>query len=381
MTRTPDALVVGGGIAGLAAAHALARARVGRVLLLEREPLPCLHASGRNAAIYRQLVHSPAQVLLALRSRTLLDELFAGERCAWLRSTGSLLVSAQPGGGAALAVLRARAVEAGVAAEPVGARALRGALPWLRRGQVRAGLWVPGDGVLDVHAITTQLRQAAQRAGVTVELGTGVAGLSVQQGRVVGVRCEDGSLRAAGRVVLAAGAWAAALGAGAGAPLPLTPLRRHLVQLQVEHPLPLAPVVWRVDAEEEAYVRPESGGVLASPCDEDAHAAALPPVRPEALELLAARLCRLAPGLASAQVVRSWACLRTFAPDREPVVGEDPRVRGLAWLAGLGGHGMSAGLAAAELLALALHGRAPPLAAVLTPARLLVHAPARAPEH
>ncbi len=39
--------------------------------------------------------------------------------------------------------------------------------------------------------------------------------------------------------------------------------------------------------------------------------------------------------------VRSaWAGLRTFAPDRLPVVGEDPAAPGFFWLAGQGGYGI-----------------------------------------
>ena len=52
---------------------------------------------------------------------------------------------------------------------------------------------------------------------------------------------------------------AAGLGAGCSAPQPLRPLRRHLVQLAPTEPVEAGgPVVWCVD--EEAYVRPESGG-------------------------------------------------------------------------------------------------------------------------
>ena len=36
-------------------------------------------------------------------------------------------------------------------------------------------------------------------------------------------------------------------------------------------------------------------------------------------------------------VDRTWAGLRTFAPDRTPVVGFDPRAEGFFWLAGQGG--------------------------------------------
>ncbi len=41
-----------------------------------------------------------------------------------------------------------------------------------------------------------------------------------------------------------------------------------------------------------------------------------------------------------ARVNRKWAGLRTFAPDRVPIVGLDPDADGLFWLAGQGGVGI-----------------------------------------
>ena len=55
--------------------------------------------------------------------------------------------------------------------------------------------------------------------------------------------------------------------------------------------------------------------------------------------------------LAIRSVVTMWAGLRTFAPDRNPVVGFDRRVPGLFWLAGQGGYGIQTAPALARLAA------------------------------
>jgi glycine/D-amino acid oxidase-like deaminating enzyme len=196
-----------------------------------------------------------------------------------------------------------------------------------------------------------------------------VASLRVRSGKVVGVTLESGEERDADAVVIAAGAWSASLGASGEAPLPLTPLRRHLVLLDPPEPPPAAtPTVWDIDA--EIYFRPESAALLACPCDEQPWPAEPPTTDGAALELLAQKLARLAPPLAGARVKRAWACLRTFAPDRGAVVGRDPRLGGLVWTAGLGGSGMSVGLALGELAAQSLLDDTAPPAAV-TVGRLL----------
>ncbi len=46
-------------------------------------------------------------------------------------------------------------------------------------------------------------------------------------------------------------------------------------------------------------------------------------------------------------VEHKWAGLRSFAPDRLPVYGADPRVPGFLWFAGQGGFGIQTAPAAA----------------------------------
>jgi D-arginine dehydrogenase len=76
------------------------------------------------------------------------------------------------------------------------------------------------------------------------------------------------------------------------------------------------------------------------------------------------------------RVERSWAGLRSFAPDRLPVYGFDARVPGLFWCAGQGGFGIQTAPAAALLAAALLLGEAPDATvahidpATFSPARL-----------
>lgn len=367
--KTADVVIIGGGIAGLSVAWCLTRAGVHAVALFEREPLFASHSSGRNAAIFRLLDRSAGVPALALRSRELLDELMRGR--SWLRETGALLSARSP---SALAPLIEVAHAHGIPHSIVERPELGRLCATLASGSATVGIHVPGDGVLDIHAMVSALSEAARLGGAHLRTGAAVEAIELRGGRAVGVRLAGGESVDAGAVLIAAGAWASTLGEAVGAPLPLAPLRRHLAQLAPrERVEPESPVVWCED--EAVYYRPESGGVLASPCDEDAFPPCLPPEEPGALALLAEKLARVAPGLADAAVRRSWACLRTFAPDRALVAGPDPRVPGLFWLGGLGGHGMTAGVGAGELAAALLRGEGHPLAQALAPGRLLQHRP------
>jgi D-arginine dehydrogenase len=359
-----DAVVIGGGIAGLSAARALLAAKVGRVRLLEREEIPCAHSSGRNAAIFRHLSATPGDLALARESRARITELF-GDEAAWLRRTGTWFVAEHE---QAIGALVSLADRERVPVTTARDEALWSALPALRGGRARHGVFCEDDGVIDIHAVTQALSRSIAALGGIASFGVDVARVERDGDRAVGVRLASGDRVAAGAVVIAAGAWGRELGATIGAPLPLDPKRRHLAQLSATPAMARdAPVVWRVD--DEVYFRPESGGVLASPCDEKSDAPGLPLPDDAAMELLAQKLARTAPAIASAEVRRAWACLRTFAPDRASVVGPDPRVPGLHWLGGLGGHGMTGGVAAGEIVAARLVGAAHPIAADVDPAR------------
>jgi len=158
------------------------------------------------------------------------------------------------------------------------------------------------------------------------------------------------------------------------APLGFVPRRRHLFILGGNALVPHgSPAVW--DVGRGVYLRPEGTGVLASPCDEDPFPAGLeePKVVPAVRALLAEKLAEAFPCYGRFTVNRAWAGLRTFAPDGRFVIGPDPRLRGFAWAAGLGGHGVSTAVAVGEALAdLVLDGRTRLVdAAAVLPDRLL----------
>jgi D-arginine dehydrogenase len=249
----------------------------------------------------------------------------------------------------------------GVVSEHLTADALRERCPAIGGGRASSGLWLPEGGVLDIHHLSELLRRELRRAGATQRLSAEVKRVTTTGGRVSGAELISGETLLADRVVIAAGAWASALGEGCGAPLGLVPHRRHLALLMPageRRVNPSHPVVWNVES--GIYFRPESGGVLACPGDHEPNKPGVPSVDDGVLATLASELPKEAPVFDGYALARSWACLRTVSDTKETVLGEDPRVHGLFWLAGLGGHGMSAALGAADYLADAMAGASLP---------------------
>jgi D-arginine dehydrogenase len=358
-----DVVIVGGGIAGLSALARLAERGV-RAVLVEREPWLAGHASGRNAAIWRPLEDDESTATLAAQSDAWL-QLNLG--ATPIERVGLLLAASDE---AQLERLSERARRDAVPCELLRGATVVQRAPVLAGGDVGAALWIPSAGVLDTHAVLTGLASYARARGGELATASGVRAIELSAGRIARVVLEGERSIRCGTVVLAAGAWNAELAATLGSRVKLEPIRRHLVQLETRVLPRGKPAVWRVGApNDEVYFRAESGGVLASPCDAVLAPPGMPATDPHAAELLAKKLARTAPLLESSRVRRAWACLRTFAPDRELVVGEDPHVAGLHWLGGLGGRGLAVAVAAAGELASGMVGTPSALAQRLSPVR------------
>lgn len=359
-------VIVGAGFAGASTAAALARAGAGPGFILEREPLPGAHASGKNAAIARQVEFDPIVRRLAAESL---------RRLRTMTAAGQPLVRAI--GGLYLGQIRERErfaacadalVELGVEAAVLDSTSARARFPFLAGAAFDLAVHCAGDGVVDIHGLLLAYLDEARRGGFTLWSGTDVTDLVLESGRVAGVVTSKGTILA-DLVVDAGGAWAGRL--GRPRPLPLRALRRHLFVSGETASVPGdAPLVWDVSA--GYYFRPEGAGLLLSPCDESEQPAGEPPLDPAAADLLATKLIAGFPSLGDLGVRSSWACLRTFAADRRPVIGPDPAIGGLFHVSALGGFGVGASWAVGEIAAALVTGRPVPFvdAGDVAPARL-----------
>ena len=369
-------LIIGGGIAGLSTAWQLARLGEGpRTTLIEAEDHLASHSTAVNAAILRSLAEDPISTTLGLRGARFLREPPKGFSETPLVDAFGLLLTA----GADRAEELAAWVEAMDPAwasrfESLDADQIRRRAPWFA-GDVTRGWWFPEEGRIDIGALVAGFTRGAREGGVGIRRGVRVERLIEEHGRVVGVRCDSGEEIRAETCVLAAGGWAGDLGAGVGSKLRLKPTRRHLMVTAAESNLDRSwPVLWHFGSPEEGefYCRPEAGGLLLCACDITDVDPDRYDVDSEVRRLIATKASRYLPELRDARAAHFWCGVRTFAEDGRFVIGSDPDVEGLFWVAGLGGSGMvcsaEVGRLAAEGLTGAQEDRA--LMAALSPARL-----------
>ncbi len=346
-----DAVVIGSGFSGLAAAEALLRHGVKSVAVIERERVPGQHASGQNAGMIRQAgVAEDIQPIL-VQGAEALREIFKGS--VSFQQTGSLLLAGAKE--VAHFVESGRRVGLPVVRESR-AEAIR-RVPILEQASFEEALWCPTDGVLDIHALLSYLMERVKALGGSLHMDQCATGFE-KSGLVISAVTTTHGTIATNMVVNASGAWAGEVGNLAGAvPITFQPFRRHLM---FTGPLswvnPTWPFVW--DVAHAYYFRPETGGLLLSPCDEGPVLPGVPGMDMSVLADFAGRLKSVCPPLAGLPVHSAWAGLRTFTEDRKFVVGPDTQVKNFYWLAGQGGHGVTACLALGEWLAKIVMGRA-----------------------
>lgn len=333
-----DVVIVGGGIAGAGLGAEITRRM--RVLIVEAESLCGYHSTGRSAAFWLESYGGPIVGQLTRASHA---PLLAG---GYLLERGALHISPQE-----------RTEVANCGGRPVGRAELERLVPGIRP-HWRSAMLEANCADIDVAALHAQSLAQFCRSG----------GVIRNDARMVSARFEDGawSVTLAGGdavtaaiLVDAAGAWADSVAQAAGVgPLGIAPKRRTMVQLRVgRNGIRKLPLV--IDAARTFYFKGEGErSVWLTPHDEIATGPC--DAAPDEIDVATAidRFEQVVDWPIEG-VERSWAGLRSFAPDRVPVYGFDPQSPRFFWCAGQGGFGIQTAPAAAKLAAALLTGDAP----------------------
>lgn len=340
-----DFAVVGGGIAGVSAAAHLAA--FGSVTLFESESSLAYHTSGRSAAMLVENYGSEGARPLVKAARPFLEDpptgsvdhpLVADRAVMWVSPTG------------AMSILEERAA----AARQHGAQCVlldrddvTSRVPVMRPEWVEGGLLEPSGSDIDVAGLHQAFVRIARDRGAVVLVEAPVTGIERAPSRWV-IRSRDRKMSVDG-VVNAAGAWGDHIASMAGIePIGLQPMRRTAFMIASNHESSDWPMV--VETNERFYFRPDGTQFLCSPADETPSEPTDARPRMEDVALAIDRINE-ATTLGIRTVNSQWAGLRTFARDRELVIGEDPTAPGFYWLAGQGGIGIQTSPAYGALLA------------------------------
>ena len=346
MDGTYDIAIVGAGMAGASLAAQIAG--MGRIVLLEAEAQPGYHTTGRSAAFWTESYGGPQIQPLTRQSGAYLHE------GGFLRPRSALTIG-RTGQEQQIDAFISRFSAVGVAVERLESAALERYIPGLLPTWTLGAL-EPSCCDIDVAALHAHYLRLAADGGVDV-----LSRARLAQARISGcgwtVTLEDGRELRCDRLINAAGAWADPVAQSAGIhALDIVPLRRTIVQLQVEPAVPTElPLV--LDIAERFYFKPENGRLWLSPHDETPSVPC--DAAPEEIDIASAidRLEHVV-NWEVRKLEHRWAGLRSFTPDRLPAYGFDPGNPRFFWFAGQGGFGIQTAPAAARLAARLLAGEA-----------------------
>ncbi|MCP3968959.1 MAG: FAD-binding oxidoreductase [Rhodobacteraceae bacterium] len=354
-----DFLIIGGGIAGISVAARLSH--LGKVTLLEAEDALGYHSSGRSAAMFEETYGKPSTVALNRASKSY----HMSDNGGVLSPRGLMLVGTA--GDRETFAHDSDMMEM----EPITVEDACARVPVLNPKTVVQAGYHTAAWDIDTDLLAQNFAREARGNGA--EIITGVRATAIRRTTAGwAVDTAKGSF-AAGLLVNAAGAWVDRVAGLAGvAPLGFTPFRRSVARIPAPggHDVSAWPMLF--GAGETWYAKPDAGKLLVSPADED-------PVEPQdawADDMVLAEGIARYQEMVTEPVTRvdsSWAGLRTFAPDRQLVIGFDPADPGFFWHAGQGGYGIQTSPAASMLAADLIGGRAPEIdadtVAALSPAR------------
>ena len=353
MQNTADAVIVGGGIIGYSVAFYLAKENYGKVILVEKEPIPGAGATSKAAGGIRAQFATKDNVAMSMLS----ERLFA----SFKEETGAEALFDQVGymfllrddtqieeftknvkmqRSLGLDVLLLKPDEIGQYA------------PHVSLDGVRLATFCKDDGLGDPHEFLSGYDHAARKMGVDIELEAEVIEITVDGGKIAGIKTAKGDISTP-LVINATGPYAKVIGEMVGAKVSVEPIRRQIVTTgELSFIQPHFPMV--VDVGSGLYCHKESKGMLLGWADKAVQPSFDVSVDPDYTDAILERALELMPQLEEAEMANQWAGLYETTPDHRAIIGWEPSVEGMFHVTGFSGHGFmhapAAGVVTAEVL-------------------------------
>lgn len=352
-TAEANFVIVGGGIFGLSLAFELARLGHTGIEVLEQKHLG-YGATSRNIGRVRtsQFTLPLARFAKAAfaKHKRLGDQLGANT-LFW--TPGYALVFYDDEEMEHIDGIRAMLRDLGQSTEFKRGVAVIDRLPILRGGEPPVGCLIRPDASVHHDALLHAYRRALKDLKVQVRENSPVTGILRETGAVAGVTLAGSQIRAP-VVINACGGWSNELSAMASLPVPNVALRREV--LVTDSWLPLMTTMVTFYRPIEGWFHQTLRGEVVI--------GAVHPDEPQGMNMTASdahigraarHILAKAPRLGCTRIVRQWAGVYDMTPDRMPMVGPSPNLKGFIQANGDNGRGIALIPYLAELLALWMH--------------------------
>ncbi len=323
-----DAVIIGGGLHGLATAYFLARVHgMTRVAVIEKRYIG-FGGAGRNTAIVRANQRTQENVPLYKEGLALWPVLTKElDVNLMFNDCGNLNLCHSEAAIAAARMNVATAQFHGVKSELIDAQQCKALVPALDisdrpRYPILGAMYHPPGGIVRHDAVVWGLAKGAADYGVHIHQQTAVTGIGVKKKKIAWVETDRGRISTA-KVLLAAGGYSAALSYQLlGIKLPVSVLTIQAMVAQ-----PLKPIFNHVisSGAYHAYCNQTLKGEIATGAHMDPWPNYTTQTTAHYIKHQAEAITELLPCLKGVKFMRHWAGLADMTPDMAPIMdGNDP---------------------------------------------------------
>ena len=388
--HSSDVVIIGAGVAGIAAAWYLQQAGV-QVTVCEKGRIAG-EQSSRNWGWIRQQGRDRDELPIVMESMRLWQDIADHlDEDIGYRREGSLYLCENDAEMANHDRFMAFAPDYGVSTRRISRKQLEQIMPACPE-RWQSGLYTPDDGRAEPSLAVPAMARKLAQLGVRIVENCVVEKISVQNRKVSGVITEHGEIRASA-VLCAGGAWSTFLLKGCGIRLPQLTVKASVVRTAP------APMIFNgnVSGSKVALRRRLDGGYTVASSDyleifpSAAHLAFLPDFLPlmktswrkfrfripelridgdfsrqrvldpvptaKTVARIRARLADRVPALAGIDIAESWSGMIDALPDLVPVLDGAAAIDGLWISTGFSGHGFGIGPAAGKIMSALIQGK------------------------
>jgi sarcosine oxidase subunit beta len=353
--QTCDIVIVGGGVMGVSIAHALARRRVGRVVVLEKTFLGA-GSSGKSGAIIRQHYSNRLTASMAQKSLRVFEhfEDVVGGPPVFTRT--GMVVVVKEHDRAGLETNLAMQRELGIDVRLVSAQELMDIDANVRLPEGELPAYEAEAGYVEAVQVVASFAEAAGRESADIRQGVEVKALVLDGDQVVGVDTNEGRYHCR-TVVLATGPWASQLAREIGLSVPVQACRTQVALFRRPTDFGRRGPVYG-DFVQGLYFKPTHGEMIhaGSIAGEEVHDPVDPDDYNEAadgdwLPQVRQRLARRYPAMHRGYGRGGYGALYAITPDWHPILDRCPGREGIYCAVGFSGHGFKMSPIVGQLMA------------------------------
>lgn len=359
MKESASVVVIGGGVAGTSVAYHLAQRGLKGVVLLEQGSLASGSSSKSDGIVERQFV-SEFDIMLRIKSFEILHELINNGSNINFVPIGYLRLASEESDAQKYRESVKLQHSLGINDTRFLKREeIKQLLPFLKVDDLLCGLYCPSDGMIDGSQLATSFAKQTEKLGGTIVQFTPVVGIKQSSdARRYLVETTQGHIRC-DYVVNAAGGWSSAIAKMLGTYIPVKPVRRQIVVLEVPYQ-DAGMMPFFIDMRSRLYMHGSGGRkTVHAGIHQDVDLDAEPSADPGAFdtgvdfkftEQVAQAVESRAPGLSGATVKGGWAGLYEITPDSRPILGEVPGLPRFVNCTGFSGYGIQLSPIAGKLI-------------------------------